>query len=186
MTFWTGMLPSPDATQGREELVSQFVLMEEFYAHALHGDCTYELLLAETCRPLCDAAFHRGATGQAKSHVSLSLGTKPMATHGTGLECDSTVPEQLLDEALRTIERSALEAGNQRRIARNIGVSASAIAYYFKDMKSFRNRAIWCALVNGIPSQLDPDNPNAEQPRHLSQWLETLDAMLRPPSPERA
>jgi AcrR family transcriptional regulator len=167
------------------EVVSQFVLMEEYYAYALQGECTYGMLLAETCRAISEAAFHGGASALAQSHVSLSLATQPLSMREANDPADSLIQEQLLDEALRIIESSGLEALNQRRLAKNVGVSTSAIAYYFKDMKSFRNRAIWRALVNGIPSQFDPERPAAEQPHDLAQWLETLDALLEPRSGAR-
>lgn len=178
--FWVDILARLDAPAGLAQIVSQFVLMEEFYAYALHEQCTYAMLLAETCRALCETALRKGDIGALRSDVSLTLDTQPLAMHETGDVPDSPVPEQLLDEALRIVEQSGLEALNQRRIAKNIGVSTSAIAYYFSDMKSFRNRVIWRALVRGIPSQLDPERPATEQPSTLSRWLEILDPMLQP------
>jgi AcrR family transcriptional regulator len=185
MEFWTQVLAKLDARPGLARVVFQFVLMEEYYAYALHGECTYGMLLAETCRAISEEAFYGEATGLAQSHVSLSLATQPLSIRDWDNSANSPMREQLLDEALRIIESSGLEALNQRHLARNAGVSASAIAYYFKDMKSFRTQAIWRALVNGIPSQLDPERSGVEQPRDISEWLKTLDAMLEPGTDDR-
>ncbi len=183
--FWEKILEKLDARPGFAKVVSQFVLMEECYAYALDGELTYGMLLAETCRALSEVSFHAGSVGTVQSHVSLNLDTQPLSMRESDYQDDAPVKEQLLEEALRIIEQSGLDALNQRRIAENLGVSTSAIAYHFKDMKNFRNRAIWRALVNGIPSQLDPERPAIEQPRNIYQWLETLDDMLEPGTNER-
>jgi len=180
MEFWTQILAKLDSQRGLAPVIFQFVLMEEYYAYALNGEFTYGMLLAETCRALSEEAFHGASAGSAQSHVSLSLATQPLAVRDPDNPISSPVREQLLDVALRIIENSGLEALSQRHLARNAGVSASAIAYYFNDMKSFKTQAIWRALVNGIPSQLDPDHSGVDQPRDISEWLKTLDAMLEP------
>jgi AcrR family transcriptional regulator len=176
--FWTALLDQLDARPGLARVVADYSLMEEFYAYSLRGESTYPLLLAETCRALSDCAFHDGAAGPVHSHVSLKLDTQPLSIRESDDSSDAPIKEQLLEQALRIIEESGLEALNQRRLARSAGVSSSAVAYYFKDMKSFRNRAIWRALVSGIPSQLNPERFPVEQPRDLRQWLETLEDLL--------
>lgn len=176
--FWAAVLGKLDVQPGLARVVADYALMEEYYAYALHRECTYQLLLTETCRALSDCAFHHGAAGPVLSHVSLNLGTQPMSIREADDSSDAPIKEQLLEEAIRIIEDAGLEALNQRRLARNAGVSSSAIAYYFKDMKTFRNRAIWRALVNGIPSQLDPEGYPVEQPSDLDQWLVTLEDLL--------
>jgi len=178
--FWTAILSGLEAAPGLAAVVAQFAQMEEYYAFALKDECTYGMLLAEICRAVCDAAFHAGVSRLARSHVSLSLNTQPMAIHAAETATGSPVPEQMLTAALQIIEHAGLDALNQRRLARDVGVSTSAIAYYFKDMKGFRNTAIWRALISGIPGQLDPERPTTIQPRDLGQWLATLDTLLEP------
>lgn len=176
--FWAEVLGKLDVRPGLAAVVADYTLMEECYAYALHRECTYRLLLTETCRALSDRAFHRGAAGPTLSQVSLKLGTQPLSIREADDSSDAPIKEHLLKQAMGIIENVGLEALNQRRLAKNAGVSSSAIAYYFKDMKTFRNRAIWRALVNGIPSQLDPEGYPVEQPRDLRQWLVTLDGLL--------
>jgi AcrR family transcriptional regulator len=178
--FWTHLVAKLDAQPGLAEVAFQFVLMEEYYAYALHGECTYGMLLAETCRAISEEAFHGKSTISAHSHVSLRLAAQPMSMRDSENSANSPMREQLLDEALRIMDVSGLEALSQRHLAKSAGVSASAIAYHFKDMKSFRTQAIWRALVNGIPSQLDPERSGVDQPSNISEWLKTLDAMLEP------
>jgi len=176
--FWARLLARLDAQPGLAEAVAQFVLMEEFYAYALHGEWRYAMLLAETCRALSDAAFHGGAAGPTFSHVSIVLDTQPLSMREADNPSDAPVKEQMLDEALRIIEAAGLEALNQRRLAKSAGVSTSAIAYHFNDMKTFRNRAIWRSLVSGVPGQLDPSRSAAELPHDLVQWIAMLDRLL--------
>lgn len=178
--FWAGLLAPLEARQGLATVVAQFVLMEEYYALALKDDCTYAMLLAEACRAISDAAFHHGASSPAQSHVSLKLDTQPMSFREAEESGDAPMKEHLLNEAIRIIEESGIESLNQRRIARRAGVSTSAIAYHFNDMKTFRNRAIWRTLVRGIPSQFDPGRTQQWQPEDLGEWLATLDDLLDP------
>lgn len=181
--FWTAVLGRLDAREGLADVVAHFVMMEEFYAYALHGEIVYGLLLSETCRAVCEADFHGGASVAAQSGISLALGTEPLSLRETESPEEATVREQLLAEALRIIEHSGLEALNQRRIAKDAGVSASAITYHFKDMKSFRTRAVWRALVQDLPTQLDPEGPESKNTQDISHWLEALAAMLEQGSP---
>jgi AcrR family transcriptional regulator len=176
--FWAELLGRLEARPDLASVVADYALMEEFYAYALHGQCTYGMLLAETCRALCDSGFHGGTAGPATSQISLKLDTQPWSLREAGSGSDAPLQEQMLGEAIRIIDEAGLEALNQRRLAKQAGVSSSAIAYYFKDMKSFRNRAIWRALISGVPSQLDPERTAVEPPRDLGQWLETLGGML--------
>lgn len=176
--FWTRILNKLDARPGLAGLVAEFTVMEELYAYALKGEYVYEMLLAETCRALSAAAFHHGTAGPEQSHVSLKLDVQPWSLREADDLAEAPVKEQLLEEAKSIIADAGLEALNQRRLAKNAGVSTSAIAYHFKDMKSFRNRAIWRALVSGVPSPLDPERSLAEQLQDLSSWLETLKDLL--------
>lgn len=181
--FWTEVLAKLDVRAGMASIVAQFVVMEEFYAYALEKDCVYGMLLSETCRAVCEADFHGGSFVPAQSHVSLRLGTEPLSLRESDEPDDpddASVREKLIDEALRIIDHSGLQALSQRRIAKHAGVSASAITYYFKDMKTFKTRAIWRALMVGVPGSLDPEKPQTEQPQDLSNWLQTLSSMLEP------
>jgi AcrR family transcriptional regulator len=86
----------------------------------------------------------------------------------------------LLDAAMQIINRVGVGGINQRAIARAVGVSPSMITYHFNDMKTFTTQAIWRALVQGIPVQLDPDHESEELPRDLPEWLGILDNLLQP------
>lgn len=179
--FWIDLLGGLACRPAVAQIISQCVLMEEFYACALHRDMDYALLLAETCRALSLAAFQLKAGDVPQTRVSLTIAAHPLSMRepsGNG----SSIPEQLLKEGLRTVVASGLKALNQRTIARELGVSTSTISYHFKDMKEFRKKVIWRALVNDIPGPLDPDAPVSERPKELAEWLARLDAMLQPGS----
>lgn len=89
--FWTQVLATLDARAGLAKVVAQFVLMEEYYAYALPGDCTYGMLLAETCRAVSEAGFHGGSAGVAQSHVSLKLATQPLSMRETDTPDDAPI-----------------------------------------------------------------------------------------------
>lgn len=176
--FWTAAVARFEAPTGFGSTLAQFVTMEEFYAYALQDDCAYGLLLSETCRAVCDAALNTGQAAMPQSHVSLTLDTQPLSLRTMDGTEDAPIKDNLLSEAVRIIARDGLEALNQRRLAREAGVSTSAVAYYFNDMKTFRQQAIWRALVVGIPRQLNPESSAVEQPRDLDAWLDMIDDLL--------
>ncbi len=183
--FWNRVLLGTPSNPAFSDIVAQYVVMEEYYAFALQGDFAFGMLLAETARAISDCAFHGGVALSEQSCTSAGPNVQPMSVGETDEAGHASIKEQLLAEAKRVIDQHGLDALNQRRITRNVGVSGSAISYYFGDMKTFRNRAIWRALMHNIPDPLNPQNPVGGQPRTMAQWLRTLDAMLQPATEDK-
>jgi AcrR family transcriptional regulator len=184
--FWADLIALHGLTPGFAAIVGDYVLMEEYYAHALMGQMQYRLLLHESARALSDAAFHDGQGSTIDSGVSLALGIMPFSARPPSSSGGHVVAGKLLDAAVQLINRSGIGAINQRAIARAVGVANSMIPYHFNDMKNFTTQAIWHALVQGIPIQLDPDHEKKEElPQNLSEWLGILDQLLQSATPDR-
>jgi AcrR family transcriptional regulator len=183
--FWAELIALQEVSADLAAIVGDYVLMEEFYAHALMEQMQYRLLLRESARALCEAAFHDGRGGGLESNVSLTLGINPFSARGPSTGDGHAAAGQLLDAAMQIINRVGVGGINQRAIARAVGVSPSMITYHFNDMKTFTTQAIWRALVQGIPVQLDPDHESEELPRDLPEWLGILDNLLQPGQPGR-
>lgn len=174
MAFWQDLANRQPVPSGLGAIIGSYVVMEEFYAHALKHHPQYRLLMLETCRALCNVAPR-----PAESTARL-LGTVPFAIHhpdrnGTG----QPVAEQLLQAAVAIINEAGVHALNQRDLAARAGVSGSLIAYHYKDMRNLTTQAVWHALVQGIPVQLDPEGDAAAFPATLSEWFATLETMLQ-------
>ena len=172
MTFWRDLVDRQPVPFELGEIIGSYVVMEEFYAHALWRHPQYRLLMLETCRSLC------GAAPQREHSAASLLDTVPFAIHhpdrnGTG----QPIAQQLLQAAVEIINEAGVHALNQRKLAARAGVSASLIAYHYKDMQNVTTQAVWHALTQGIPVQLDPDA--AAFPATLSDWFASLKAMLQ-------
>ena len=179
IAFWQGLLDRLAVPAGFAGIVARYAFMEGIYAHAMLGQGTYRMLLLETCRALCDAGFNGGGSANLRSDASALLDTTPFAVHGPDQrEGNQPVAEQLLDAAVGIINHSGMRSLNQRALAAKAGVSGSLIAYHFGDMKTLTIQAIWRALVQGIPSQLDPSGDLSSFPTSLEDWLAILEAML--------
>lgn len=185
LKFWASMIELQGVPAGFATIVADYVLMEEFYAFALVGQIQYRLLLHETARALCDAAFHDGQSNTTNGSVSLALGVTPYSARVPSSNGGHAVAGKLLAAAVQTINRGGIGAINQRAIAKAVGVSTAMIPYHFKDMRTFTTQAIWHALVQDIPVQLDPDQENEGLPRSLPEWLSNLDALLQSGTAER-
>jgi AcrR family transcriptional regulator len=183
--FWAGMISTQGIKAAFATIVADYVLMEEFYAFALVGQMQYRLLLHETARALCEAVFHDGRSTAMNGGVSLSLGITPYSARVPSTNGGHAVVGKLLDAAVELINRAGIGAINQRAIAKAVGVSTAMIPYHFKDMRSFTTQAIWHALVQDIPVQLDPDHENEGLPRNLADWLGILDTLLQSATAER-
>ncbi|MEO0031457.1 MAG: hypothetical protein RIS94_1215 [Pseudomonadota bacterium] len=179
IAFWQDLLDRLQAPSSLAVIIARYVLMEGIYAHAMLPLGEYRMLLFETCRALCDAAMNGGGSAELGSNVSAALGTVPFAVRGPALPgASQPVAEQLLDTAVEIINESGMRTLNQRALAARAGVSGSLIAYHFGDMKTLAIQAIWRALVQGIPTQLDPAGDSSTLPKSLEEWLRILDAML--------
>ena len=183
--FWADLIAAQNLPAQSAGIIGDYVLMEEFYAHALSGQVQYRLLLRETARALCQSAFTGGLPDLAESSVSLALGVTPLSVRGPAVGNDHAVARHLLDAAVEIINQAGVSGINQRAIARAVGVSTSIITYHFNDMKTFVTQAIWQALVQGIPVQLNPEHENEQQPSDLQEWLGILDQLLQPRQADR-
>lgn len=182
LVFWEEFLSGRDIVSEFAPVVCEYVVMEELYAHSLSTQAQYRLLLLESCRALCDAVFHHGASANLPGNVSNVLDLAPMSIRGPN-QSDTRLakPEKLLDAAVAIINRQGISGLNQRASAGKVGVSPSMIAYHFKDMRSFTTMAIWRALVQGIPSLFDPQTQTPHFPSSFGLWLEMLDELLMVP-----
>lgn len=160
-------------------LLVGYLLMEGFYAHALTDSASYRMLLAETCRALCDTVTREHGIKRKGGGVSIALDVQPFAVRDPSLP-EATLPmaEHLLARAVEIINEGGIRKLNQRSLASRAGVSGSLIAYHFGDMKTLTIQAIWRALVQGIPSQLDPGGDRSTFPKSLGEWFDALEAML--------
>lgn len=175
---WQGLLVRLGVDPALGEILAGYLIMEGLYAHALQHSSSYRLLLAETCRAVCETVLN-GGTGRTSGRVSTLLDVRPFAIRGPS-EPDARQPvaEQLLASAVEIINESGMRTLNQRALAARAGVSGSLIAYHFGDMKSLSTQAIWRALVQGIPSQLDPAGDSSTFPSSLEEWFDILEALL--------
>ncbi|WP_285020208.1 hypothetical protein [Novosphingobium sp. fls2-241-R2A-195] len=58
--------------------------------------------------------------------------------------------------------------------------SLSMIAYHFGDTESFVNEAVWRALVQGIPIEVDPNRADGLPLSAIDDWTELLARLIRP------
>jgi AcrR family transcriptional regulator len=183
--FWAELVDAQGIASNFADIVADYVLMEEYYAFALVGQVQYRLLLQETARALCDAVFHDGQSSIMNGRVSLALGVTPYSARAPSTDGGHAVAGKLLDAAVHIINRAGIGAINQRAIAKAADVSTAMISYHFKDMRNFTTQAIWHALVQDIPVQLDPDQENQGLPSNLADWLANLDVLLQSRAPRR-
>ena len=175
--FWRELVDRLPVPAGLAGIISSYVVMEELYARALTSHPQYRLLMLETCRALCGAV--RGSSKPAGS-AAARLATEPFAIrqpHRNG--AGQPIAEHLLHSAVEIINEAGVHALNQRDLAARAGVSASLIAYHYKDMRTLTTQAVWHALVQGIPVQLDPGGDKSAFPATLSEWFATLESMLQ-------
>lgn len=180
---WAQVLERLGIDRRYAAMLASYLLMEGLYAHALGDSAAYRMLLAETCRAQCDKAMRElGADPQdarAGGGASLALGVQPFAVRDPSLaQAPLPMAEHLLACAVEMINEGGIRKLNQRALASRAGVSGSLIAYHFGDMKTLTIQAIWRALVQGIPSQLDPAGDQSSFPKSLREWFEALETML--------
>jgi AcrR family transcriptional regulator len=179
--FWVDLVAIQGIPLGFGTVVGDYAMMEEYYAYALIGQVQYRLLMRESARALCDAVFNGGKGSMHASSVSLALGVMPLSARAPSASVGHAVAGKLLGAAVQIINRAGIGAINQRAVARAVGVSTAMIPYHFNDMKSFTTQAIWQALVQDLPVQLDPDRETESEqlPHNLPEWLVILDSLLR-------
>ena len=179
-SFWIEMLVEFEFAKTLSPIISAYTVMEEMYAYALIDDVQYRLLLNETTRAMTAVAF--GVDNSSDRHESLSeaLDILPLQS-AIGFSDSNEVRKQLLQHAVDAIVAQGIGTVNQRKLARKADVSTSMIAYHFSDMATFLNEAIWHALIQDIPDDLDPDREDAEMPETMSEWFATLNRYVSPP-----
>lgn len=178
--FWEPLITTQKLPPEFTSIVGKYVVMEELYAHALHQQVGYQLLLRDTCRALCDAVFNHGGTNGFTSNVSSAMAVRPFSVRQPEhVSFGSAVPEQLLDTAVALINRSGMRSLNQRALAAEAGVAPSIIPYHFKNMNALTTQAIWRALVQGIPAQFDPDDESSQFPNSFTTWLGMIEDMMQ-------
>lgn len=178
--FWAPLIAAQKLPTELSSIVGTYVVMEELYAHALHEQAGYQLLLRDTCRAVCDAVYNNGDSNGYTSNISLALAVRPFAVRPPDHSAvRSLMPEHLLDTAVALINQSGMRSLNQRALAAKAGVAPSIIPYYFKSMSALTTQAIWRAAVQGIPSQFDPDDDSSQFPNSFAAWLGMVEEMMQ-------
>ncbi|WP_374414866.1 TetR/AcrR family transcriptional regulator [Novosphingobium colocasiae] len=180
IAFWEAILAPFGFAARFGAIVAEFVMMEEIYVYSLRNEPRYQLLMREAVRSLCGACFHQGAAAELTNEVNRQLQGNAYEARRRSEQGRSEMPGELLRHAVEIIRSEGIAALNQRTLARQASVSPSMIAYHFKDMKTFKNEAIWQALVEDLPSEFDPASM-VSLPRTLPEWVEFLDATLVAP-----
>lgn len=186
MEFWVRLAAGAGLPGDLGKIMGGFVVMEEIYAQSLAQCPQYLVLMPETCRALTEHAANPAPSLNARESAAQRLAVEPLAIQLPGQsDLDQPVAARLLRAAVGLINEAGIPALTQRALAARSGVSASMISYHFGDMEQLTTEAVWHALVQGIPPQLDPTSDTSAFPASLPAWLDMIDAMLKPDSADR-
>ena len=177
--FWQKALVEVAGDDMLAPMVLGYIVMEEVYAYPLAADIQYQLLMRETARALTRATFQPEVIRDRSPSVSAMLDTSPLPS-ATGEADALDMRQQLLGQAIKEIVENGIGTVNQRSLTDKAAVSSSMIAYHFKNMRSFVNEAVWRALVQGIPHELDPNRLDSAMPTSMAGWFDALDVHVRP------
>ncbi|MGF7146718.1 AcrR family transcriptional regulator [Sphingomonas zeicaulis] len=177
--FWHALLDDgPFAPLA--DVIATCSIIELGFASALGGEPGYALLLRGTLTALFEC--------QAGTPVDRRASTAAIDWLMAGRFPDETMTappgaamERLLDCAAATIIREGLAGLNVRRLASEAAVTPSLIVYHYGDFASFVNAAVWHAMMRGLPSMLNVDEPDARQPAaDADRWRTELERATRP------
>ncbi|WP_404477959.1 hypothetical protein [Novosphingobium sp. BL-52-GroH] len=178
--FWAGRLIAFGLDGTLAPILHTYILMEEVYSYALHDRIEYILMLRETTRALAERYF--GAPPRpCESAVSQWASDNESRFRIRAENADgSALRERLMAFAIDDIIAHGIPGLNLKKIAKQANASLSMIAYHFGDTESFVNEAVWRALVQGIPIEVDPNRADGMPLAAIDDWTQLLARLIRP------
>lgn len=169
---WTAFLARSPGLEAYGEVISTYLIIEQFYVGALGERADYEMIAAEGLGGLVDRAFGRGDDPAPASESYVEHLTIPLAP-ADGLEAGS-LKLRLLDVAADQILARGVAVVTNRSVSTEVGTSTSTIAYHWADMRHFIMDAIWHAVFREMPGYLDYRHPVRGSPPNLQRWGELM------------
>jgi AcrR family transcriptional regulator len=178
--FWAERLAEAGLDNSLGSIVQTYLLMEEVYSYALRDRVEYILMLRETTKAFveryfmaldseCDSVVSKWASGE-----ETPFKIDPVTTDMNSLK------ERLISYAIPEIIAHGIPALNLRKIAKQAKASPSMIAYHFGDTESFINEAVWRALIQDIPHEIDPNRMEGTPVGTINDWTSMLANLIRP------
>ncbi len=180
VAFWQRQLDRSEADLHPllANIITDSVVMEEFYTYELGDDLHYQLLLNENLNSLLSRSFGvepNAARGDIIRWLNNDFPSFPDVESGERSE----LVERLLSLAGDAIRKKGLDALSQRTLTTKAGVSSAAIAYHFGNMANFTNQTLWYVLLREVPAQLDPKKVSREKQKSLQEWTQLLQQLTR-------
>ncbi len=168
LAAWKGFLSRDPKLQPMAEVVTTYLVIEQFYAGALADRADYEAIAAEGLAGLVDRAFGLEDAPATTTEAYVARMTIPEAPNGDGP--NGVIRLKLLDIAADQILLGGLPAVTNRSVCQAAGVSTSTIAYHWSDMRRFQIDAIWRCVFRDMPQQLDYRRPAVSASPTLEGW----------------
>ncbi|MNU51527.1 putative DNA-binding transcriptional regulator [compost metagenome] len=169
---WTAFLARTLGLGDFGEVISTYLIIEQFYVGALGGRADYEVIAAEGLGGLIDRAFGRSDDPAPASESYVQTMAIPQAP-ADGLEPGS-VKLRLLDVAADQILSRGVAVITNRSVSTAVGTSTSTIAYHWADMRRFVMDAVWHAVFREMPDYLDYRHPAGGGPPDLQRWRDLM------------
>lgn len=168
LAAWKRFLSRDAKLHPMAEVVTTYLVIEQFYAGALSDRADYEAIAAEGLAGLVDRAFGLEDAPATTTDAYVARMTIPEAPTGEGP--NGAIRLKLLDIAADQILAGGLPAVTNRSVCQAAGVSTSTIAYHWSDMRRFQVDAIWRCVFRDMPQQLDYRRPAAPTSPTLEGW----------------
>jgi AcrR family transcriptional regulator len=168
LTAWKGFLARDPKLHPMAEVVTTYLVVEQFYAGALADRADYEAIAAEGLAGLVDRAFGLEDAPATTTEAYVARMTIPEAPTNEGP--NGAIRLKLLDIAADQILVGGLPAVTNRSVCQAAGVSTSTITYHWSDMRRFQIDAIWRCVFRDMPRQLDYRRPVASASPTLDGW----------------
>ncbi|MDG2531746.1 TetR family transcriptional regulator [Caulobacter endophyticus] len=165
---WKSFLSRDPKLAPMAEVVTTYLVIEQFYAGALADRADYEAIAAEGLGGLVDRAFGLEDAPATTTEAYVARMTIPEAPAGDGP--NGAIRLKLLDVAADQILAGGLPAMTNRSVCQAAGVSTSTIAYHWNDMRRFQVDAIWRCVFRDMPQQLDYRRPAPSASPTLESW----------------
>lgn len=168
LAAWTRFLARDPKLQPMAEVVTTYLVIEQFYASALTDRADYEAIAAEGLAGLVDRAFGLEDAPATTTEAYVARMSIPEAPNSEGP--NGAIRLKLLDVAADQILAGGLPAVTNRSVCQAAGVSTSTIAYHWSDMRRFQIDAIWRCVFRDMPQQLDYRRPTPSASPTLESW----------------
>lgn len=174
---WGDILEGQGRDRSFAEGLVTYLCMEEVWAQGLDAFAEYPILQRETLRALLAEPYE--VTWREEHSISTLLEPRLERFALRPVLNPDDLRERLLTEAARDMFEHGIETVNQRRIAGNLGVSPSIIAYHFGGTSNFRNQATWRAMIHKVADPLNPYSSKA-RPGTLEDWAQGMADAISP------